>query len=684
LPEYFLDQLNHEYLKHFEEDETKIKVISENDTKYFYLYDIYNAEGEIEKVIHQLIQENPLNEGYHEFDKYLGKSCTSLKNKIREYFDEELFKMERTFLYENIYKQRFFVLAGSPGSGKSHELLNIVSDWQSNKEKCLLLTPTGKAALRLKTDPEFKHIEAFTIDKILTDVKNGKMLKSTLMSYHNFIIDEMSMVDLIKLRNLLRIINTDVPSFKRLVMVGDPNQLPAIGYGKVLKDVLYFLKTHPEQNNKYIELQTNCRQELAESKILEFSETFVPGGELSDDLLRRFSSGNPKISNGFRIHYWNSETELFQLIDNEFDFLCNHLGISGERPERLNKLFKLMKDGSLPSDGKFDLDIYQMITPYKSDYFGTGKINDYIQKFYKPDLELELVNDWFKQSDKIIRTKNYYDEGKLILSNGSIGLIRDDRKPLFYFPEMEEPLPVYGDEGIRKSELEHFELAYSITVHKAQGSGFNHTFFILPKKPGLLSKELLYTALTRSRESVSLFIQGNASDPFEKSVLNKARMRSYTESRKTTLLLDKPFRYYALEVDGIFIESRVELLIYQALKEAKNRFGKENFSFVYELKPVVNEVELPMKTDFTIYTKFGIWYWEHLGRLGNKKYEWTWNKVKKPSYQEHKVYSMLLTTHERNGINPDKINEIINLLVTNHLETEDITNKYSDHHYSLR
>ena len=101
-------------------------------------------------------------------------------------------------------------------------------------------------------------------------------------------------------------------------------------------------------------------------------------------------------------------------------------------------------------------------------------------------------------------------------------------------------------------------------------------------------------------------------------------------------------RYYALEADGKFIESRVELLIYQALKETQNRMGQEKFSFVYEVSPQVEGVTLPMKTDFTVYTKTGIWYWEHLGRIGNKKYESTWQEVKKPSYIKHKAFEKLI------------------------------------------
>jgi hypothetical protein len=686
IPANFFARLNSDYIIHFEEDESKIKVISENDTKYFYLYEVYNAEGEIAKLIHVLIQNEPLIDEYLKLEAYMDKSCTYLKSRLGKAFDEGYFREERTILYNNIYKSRIYVLAGNPGSGKSYELLNIITNWQAKGEKCLLLTPTGKAALRLKTDKEFEGIEAFTIDKIMTDISNGKISQATVRSFNNIIIDEMSMVDLMKLRNLLRLINVELPTFKRLVLVGDPHQLPAIGYGKVLKDILYFLKTSAIHNSKCIELQTNCRQELAESKILEFSEGFVTDGEISYDLIKLLSSNTIDISKGFRIHFWNTEEELYQKMDDEFHILCGTLPtqIKGTIDEKLHQIFALKKDGSISTKTEFNLDNFQIITPYKSDFFGSGQINDYVQRYYKPHLELELVNDWFKQSDKIIRTKNYYEKGKLVLSNGSIGLIREDDNTMLYFPELEEPMAVYGQDAIRSSDLEFFDLAYAITVHKAQGSGFNHCFFVLPKKPGLLCKELIYTALTRSRESITLFVQGNAEEPFEKSVLEKARIRSYTESRKTTLLLDKPYRYYALEADGMFIESRVELLIYQALKEAQKEFGEDAIKFEYELKPQIGGVQLPMKTDFTVFTKNGIWYWEHLGRLGNKDYEWTWQNVKRKSYEQYNVQDTLLTTSERSGINPDKIKAIIILIINNELKTEDSTNRYSLHHYLLR
>ena len=284
------------------------------------------------------------------------------------------------------------------------------------------------------------------------------------------------------------------------------------------------MNTHTQYNDSCIELQTNCRQELAESQVLEFSEGYITDGELSTELKDKIISGNTDISKGFRIHFWETESELNEKLNEEFDYLTSSL--KGSKLEKLNQIFKLKPDGKVTKD--FDLESFQILSPYKSDFFGTSQINEYIQTDYKEKLELELMDDWFKQSDKIIRTKNYYVKNRLILSNGSIGLVRKDSEAKLYFPELDEPMPVYGDDGIRTSEQEYFDLAYAITVHKSQGSGFNNIFFVFPNKPGLLSKELVYTALTRSRETVTLFVQGKPGDLFEKSVFEKARSRSYT------------------------------------------------------------------------------------------------------------------------------------------------------------
>lgn len=680
LPKNFLLEATGDYLIHLEK---KLKVVPANDTRYFYLDWIYEFEKNIEAAFHTLLNEPDNTKSFRDLKGHLNKSIKKLTDNLHEKFDSQTFIEERQKLYENIYRKRLYVLAGNPGSGKSFELLNIIKDLQAQGESYLLLAPTGKAALRLKNDIEFPDIEASTIDKLMADIKTGKRSKASVLNTNNIIIDEMSMVDLEKFHLLLDFINYKSPSLKRLILVGDPNQLPPIGFGKILRDIIYYCKTNPKYADNLIELSTNCRMELANSRLLELSRAFTYKGELDHDLAKLIASGTEDISEGLRVRHWQTEENLYKQIQEEFDLLCQKSKIKGSVTEKLNKLFALKADGDFAIENGFNVEYFQLITPYKAAYFGSTLINEFVQESFKPQLPLEIVDGWFKQSDKVIRTKNYYENDELTISNGSIGIVRKDGEDLLYLPEnVFQPISF---NSIRKGERENFDLAYCITVHKSQGSGFDHTFLVLPLKFGLLSRELVYTALTRARKSVTLFIQGETSIPFEKTVLAKAIRRSFTEFRKTTLMLLQPFRYYSLEPEpGIFVESRIELAIYYTLLSFKKRLGQAAFNFEYEVMPVVNGETIPIKTDFTIYSNGKIYYWEHLGRLSEKDYARKWQNVKYPTYQKFGVTDRLITTDELNGIGPNSIETIIEDIVNERVASTDALNRYSLHHYSLR
>lgn len=680
LPSDFLLAATGDYLIHLEE---KLKVIPANDTRYFYLLLIYNCEKDIEKAFQTLLDEPDNTKTYSNFAAHIDKSVKKLSVSLQEKFDKQTFIDERTKLYTNIFAKRLFVLAGNPGSGKSYELLNIIKDIEAQNESYILLAPTGKAALRLKNDADFKGIEASTIDKLIADIKSGKRTPASVLNTNNIIIDEMSMVDLLKFHRLLEYINYQAPSLKRLILVGDPNQLPPIGYGKILRDIIYYCKTKSQYADNYIELTTNCRMELANSKLLELSSAFTYKGELDEALKKLIVSGEEKISDGLRVKFWGNEVQLYEQIQSEFELLCKQHKIKGTLKEKLHSLFGLDADGDFDTAVGFNLEYFQILTPYKAAYFGSTFINEFVQDKFKPYDELEIMEGWFKQSDKVIRTKNYYESNELIISNGSIGLARSEGSDVLYLPENDyKPIEF---QSIRKGERENFDLAYCITVHKSQGSGFDHTFVILPQKLGLLSKELVYTALTRSRKSVTLFIEGDVNTPYEKSILEKARRRSYTEFRKTTLMLLQPFRYYSLEPEpGVFVESRIELMIYYGLLQTRERLGKANFQFTYEEMPVIKGVTVPIKTDFTIYCNGKTYYWEHLGRLGDKDYKRKWKEVKYPTYERFGVVEHLITTDELNGIEPKKIEEVIEHIIKDKVSSTDKLNRYSKHHYSLR
>ena len=591
----------------FQENESKLKIVDANNSRYYYLNEIYDAEKYISDGLLELISHQKNSIVYNELNIYLEKSIEILSENSS--FQKDDFIAERTQLYQDIFAERLFVLAGGPGSGKSHELLNIIREFKDQGESYILLTPTGKAALRLKSDEIFKDVEASTIDKWLSEVEHGRFTKEKLNRINNLIIDETSMVDLLKFLEIFKLIDFSRPSFKRLIFVGDPNQLPAIGYGKVLKDILFYFKSNPKFSKNYIELTGNQRSTLAKNKVIELSQVFEEKGEPDEALekILNLKSGDQNISEGFKIVFWKDEKELQDKTIKEFELLCKAEGFVGTRQELLHQILGLNKDGSISKKENIKLENFQILTPYLSGLSGSDGINDFVQKHFKSELQLSLSKGLFKESDKIIRTKNYYDNEELLLSNGSIGLIQNERRESLYFQENQyEEMKMYS---IRKNEQEFFELAYAISIHKSQGSGFDNLFIVVPDRLGLLSRELIYTALTRCKKSVTLFLQNNSDNKKSKSLLEIARNRTFVDARKTTLLLDKPYRHFGLEPeDGVFVQSHIELDIYKELMERREALGKSSFDFKYEIYPTAADgSEVKIKTDFTIYVNGKTW-----------------------------------------------------------------------------
>lgn len=682
VPADFFYPIREDYANHFQEEPKKIVLVEANDTMYYYLSEVYEAEENIEKCINTLLQAPDNIEIYPNLENRIHSSVMQLTDKIGTDFDGEGFTEEREKLYTNLFKKKLFVVSGSAGSGKSFEVLHIIDHLEKKEnQKYLLLAPTGKAALRLSADKEFENIDASTIDKFINGVKHRKISQSQVRQYKNIIIDETSMVDLLKFDRLLQIFNFKEPSFKRLILIGDPNQLPAIGYGRVLADLISYLVSKPEYNDNFIQLETNCRSELMENEVLTLAEAFKASvkDDIETGLKQKLEAKEIQISEGFRARYWSNKDELFNLIKEEFNLLTKDF--SGDLNEKLNQILGLSAEGDIINQ-KFSIENFQILSPYNSQYSGASKINDFIQSNFKKKLPFELRKNLYKDSDKLIRTQNYYEKKKLVLSNGTLGLIKKDRSELFYY-ESQQGLDDVSFYDIRKAEQEFFELAYAITIHKSQGSGFNHLFLVLPARYGLLSKELVYTALTRTKKSITLFIQSNVDD--KKSVLDKALERSFSSSRWTSLLLDKPYRFYDLEPEkGVFVESRIELLIYHVLMKKREELGKDTFNFSYEEKPVVDGNLIDIKTDFTIYCNSKEWYWEHLGLLGQRKYSWTWKNLKTKRYQEGGIWEQVITTDERNGISPIKIENLVAKIIEDNVDTEDKNNQYSNHHFYLR
>jgi exodeoxyribonuclease V alpha subunit len=646
--------------------EKLVKQVFANETRY-YLKDLYDDELYIAEIIKQLMARHDHSLTADSLRDTLDYSIHLLRNKIGERFDEDAFRAEREDFYNKIAGKSFFVITGLPGAGKSYELLKFVEFLNKNSENHIVLSLTGKAVLRLKNNDEgIKSINAKTIDKFLTEQDSAKSQAATCI-YNNLIIDETSMVDLCKLAQVLRSI--DLKSLKRLILVGDQNQLPPIGFGKPFSDIINMMDESREISKGFkSHLEVNCRAEMSE-KFISFTRIFSNECNFSEGYLSSIDDCKPICDNAIEFVYWSSRDELHQKVKLRVSSLLKSEGL---REYQLPEFLGINASEEKPSG----LERFQTITPYKSGYFGASGLNIFFQDHLRKNVNFERKSGdiVFKLHDKVMHTKNEYSKNQLLVSNGSLGAILSRGR--VFFTDNDNPLRI--DDLKTKNML---ELAYAITVHKSQGSGFNHVYIVLPEKAVYTSRELVYTALTRARKKVTIFIQQGKEIPCVPEFLNKIILRSGINGRRTTLFNDGTQSYEYSPEAGVIVKSRVEYIIYRKLLDAKAKHG--NFTFAYEDDYSVLNHNFVLHPDFTLRFADGrVVYWEHLGKVTSKSYVNDWDK-RREIYQLQNDYSNVLTTDELHGINNSKIDTIIELLIKNNLTSEDTSNRFSKYHFSL-
>jgi hypothetical protein len=549
------------------------------------------------------------------------------------------------------------------------------------KEPVLVLAPTGKAVLRLRDDA---GLTAHTIDFFF---HKGWLAEGGIVGpepiternlekigdIRNLIIDESSMVDLPKLATLCRILEKQgLDKLKRMILVGDVNQLPPIGLGRPFEDIVSWLDMDQKRRQRHhIHLEVNCRQRN-DQKVLEAAELFVARNRYYDELLDELKAGG-KVSKGLKVVLWRNTNELADLLDREIAALIKEKS-QGPMPlkqEGLNSLFGLDVDGTVIKKhmDTLHLDAFQIITPYHGRYAHAAlELNEVIHKQYKG----QAVGA-FSHGDKVIRLSNKYEgrPSQLVLSNGSIGVIdATTAKQRIYFPFNERPF------SLKDGEVEEYELAYAITVHKAQGSDADHVFVVLSSHRPLLTRELVYTALTRSKETVTIFLE--SSDP---SPLELARRRSAVLGRNSSVFAQPLDKSALLQPEtGRYVDSKVEYILYSALMQARDS-GRLSFRPHEPLSlptPAGSKLVIP---DFLIETASGKWYLEHLGMLDLQRYADRWQQ-KRAAYEAAGLGEWLVTTDDLNGILGERLQAIIEDIC---IGTPKSTPKsrFSRHHYCL-
>jgi len=461
-----------------------------------------------------------------------------------------------------MYKKRISILRGSAGTGKTSLLNVLLKALDENKDRegvrntICLLAPSGKARVRLleltmKSEfKKWKHRNVKTIHQFFNDRK--MLISDTLKieevhaavkpyQVNNLIIDECSMIPVDVLGPLLSVI--DKRRLKRLILVGDPNQLEPIGPGKPFIDAIKKLEiANPDCIATLEECVRSAPNSEAEGKA-SAALTIANGFREKRTNIQKKHSLEKLEELELKKSVGDLELIIWDGLDDMQDkisfALKKILGITHGDYESFNKSLGIKSYGR--EKEKFrDWDVrkaesWQILCPTRIRYFGTGYINNYIQDTYrgamknngrdpnKPDFGWPFGQSELVFRDKVIqianrKQKSIPKKGSLnYASNGEVGLVvKTSPKGDRTYPSRNKDMidVTYSTQpGFRYRYSRMFvdyclELGYAITVHKAQGSEFDTVFFIVPKDIGnLLSKKLIYTGFTRSKKKLVLLVE---------------------------------------------------------------------------------------------------------------------------------------------------------------------------------
>ena len=689
-----IKEMSGDFRKHFDE---RIYYENNDTGSYFYLNEVKEAENIVKETIESLVNQKDYIIKIKNLKEFIEQQSKEISETLLD-LDKDLFFTERYALLSTILKKHLYVISGRPGSGKTKVVGKIVKELLKRGENIILLAPTGKATLRIAEEVKDSNVIPKTIDRFVYSTDFRKCLESfenlvllsgdeNRLDIQNLIIDECSMVDLQHLAVLFEMLwkrNSNNPHLRvnRVILVGDENQLPPIEFGKPFYDIIDFLKqTGKYQKENYIQLLSNCRQGF-DPKILEIAEIYESKNRYFEEKLDLLQKGG-KISEGFNVELWTTVDDLKNAIAKRLDILLpvenkDEFISKSKRNTGLNQLWGLYPSGNVKNfdPQKMELDKFQMLSPYRGDQYGTLGLNRHIKEKYRSSTQgWKRYLRRFDHADKIIRTNNWYawdyelKERTLKLSNGSIGLVCDGKDGrAYYFSDRKRALRSIDD-------ADNFELAYAITVHKAQGSEFENVFLVLPKRQGLLMKELLYTGLTRSKRTLNLFLQETKG----KGPLQIAREHSAILSRNTSIF-DAPedIKGKLWPDKKVTVKSKIEFILYKYLDKAQKN---KSLDFKYESELLFKNINFTIHPDFTIQVGDRKYYWEHLGILDAKRYYKDWIK-RRDNYRENGLIDCLITTDDLEGVKDEKVCRVIEDIIHGKL-VETIDSKFSNHHYQL-
>ena len=345
-------------------------------------------------------------------------------------------------------KAKVMVLTGGPGTGKTTTVKGIIGAFRSRKMKILLAAPTGRAAKRLS---QATGMEARTVHRLLEFQPDGFFGRDADNPLEGdvLIVDECSRLDLPLFYSLLKA----VPDSMRLVLAGDADQLPSVGAGNVLADII------ASETIPTVRLTRIFRQAM-ESRIITNAHAINAGMM-------------PDISNGRDTDFFFIETPPDAVGDLVVDLVSRRLPTSYGVPEQE----------------------VQVLTPMVKGELGAAALNERLRDVLNPEgLRFAARDSSFRRGDKVMQVRNNYDKN---VFNGDIGtVVHVDNKALTLTVLFDDRRVEY-----QANELDDISAAYAITIHKSQGSEFD--IVVIPVVPGhrvMLQRNLIYTAITRAKK----------------------------------------------------------------------------------------------------------------------------------------------------------------------------------------
>ena len=466
--------------------ESKLKNEIYNDgNQKIYLPKLYEAEVYVAHKIKKIAENNTLEKGI-DIEKVI--------KDIEMTNDITLAEHQKSAIYCAMEKGAT-VITGGPGTVKTTIINTIIQIMDKLDKNVMLAAPTGRAAMRMT---EVCGIEAKTIHRLLEssfsendDNMNFAKNEDNPLDCDIVIIDEMSMVDILLIQSLLKALK----SHTRLIMVGDSDQLPSVGAGNVLRDII---------NSGVVPTVslTEIFRQAKESAIVVNAH---------------------KINRGEYPEFNKSGTDFFMVKrDTAVDISQSIVDLF------INRLPKAYKYNSLYQ--------IQILSPTRKGITGVNELNIALQKVINPPhkkkKEKAFKNITFREGDKVMQTRNNYDmewtklekpeETGFGIFNGDIGYIHRIDK------EMESATIVFDDKLCiyEFSKFEDLDLAYAVTVHKSQGSEFDVIIMpMYPCAPMLQNRNLFYTAVTRAKKLVVLVGRESC---VQKMVENKSEQIRYT------------------------------------------------------------------------------------------------------------------------------------------------------------